>query len=98
MKKAERLHLQKVASDGCVVCRLFEGVDSGPCEIHHIRTGMGTTRANHFQVIGLCAAHHRTGGYGVAIHAGRKGFEERYMTEMELLSELPSRGIIRDAC
>jgi hypothetical protein len=71
MKKAERLHLQKVASDGCVVCRLFEGVDSGPCEIHHIRTGMGTTRANHFQVIGLCAAHHRTGGYGVAIHAAR---------------------------
>jgi len=87
MKKAERQHLEKVASEGCVVCRLFEGVDSGPCEIHHIRTGMGTTRASHFQVIGLCPTHHRNGGYGVAIHAGREAFEKRYMTELELMEE-----------
>lgn len=29
-------------------------------------------RADNFHVIPLCHTHHRTGGHGVAIHAGRK--------------------------
>jgi hypothetical protein len=42
-------------------------------------------RASHFDAIGLCPTHHRTGGYGVAIHAGQKEWESRYGTELELL-------------
>ncbi len=88
MKKAEREYLARVSDGGCVVCRLFHEVDSGPCEIHHVRDSIGMgQRADHFHVIGLCAAHHRAGGYGVAIHAGRKGFEERYVDELTLLEE-----------
>jgi len=87
MKKAEKKHLQVVSEGGCVVCRLFLGVDSGPCEIHHVRAGMGTVRADNFSVLGLCALHHRNGGYGVAIHAGREEFVLRFGSEEELLGE-----------
>jgi hypothetical protein len=29
--------------------------------------------------------HHRNGGYGIAYHAGRKEFEKRFGSEVELL-------------
>lgn len=47
-----------------------------------------SVRADNFHVIPLCHAHHRTGGYGVAIHAGRKSWEEKFGTEAELLSQV----------
>ena len=91
MKKAEKVHLEKVSQGGCVVCRLFLGIDSGACEIHHVREGKGTTRASHFEVLGLCTPHHRTGGYGVAIHAGREEFVRRYGSEGELMQAVNSK-------
>jgi len=45
-------------------------------------------RALHSQSIPLCHVHHRTGGYGVAIHAGQKEWEKRYGTELELLAQV----------
>jgi len=79
MTNSEREHLARVAEMGCIIC-------GSPAEIHHVRAGMGMGQRNdHFNVIPLCPNHHRNGGYGVAFHAGKKGFEAKYGTEAELL-------------
>jgi len=82
----KRLHLARVAALGCVICRNM-GYGATPAEIHHIRTGQGLKRASHFETIPLCHAHHRTGGYGVAFHAGKAAFEANYGSELELLQQ-----------
>lgn len=81
MKKSERDHMSRVADLGCLICH-------GPAEVHHIRAtaGMGQ-RAAYNETIPLCPAHHRTGGYGVAIHAGKEEWEKCHGTEIDLLSE-----------
>ena len=38
-------------------------------------------------VIPLCPEHHRTGGKGVAIHAGQKTWEAIFGTEEELIEK-----------
>lgn len=88
MNKQERAHLDRVARLGCCVCRNL-GYDDSPAEIHHPRAlaGMGQ-RASHFDAIPLCPTHHRTGGYGVAIHAGQKAWEAEFGTELELLEKV----------
>jgi hypothetical protein len=87
MTKAEKQHLSKVAELGCLICHM-------PAEIHHLRAGMGLGQRNsHYNIIPLCHSHHRTGGYGVAIHAGQKAFEAQFGTEMELLEKL--KGLIK---
>jgi hypothetical protein len=87
VKAKDRLHLSKVAAIGCIVC-LNNGYPDTPAEIHHPRTGQGMgQRAPHDMAIPLCHTHHRTGGYGVAIHAGQAEFEQRYGTELELLEQ-----------
>lgn len=72
---------------GCVVCRNHLDVWVEP-EPHHLRSrgAMGKKAADH-ETIPLCHAHHRTGGYGVAYHAGPYAFEQRYGTEEELLEQ-----------
>lgn len=88
MNKAERAHLDKVARIGCIVC-IRLGYGESPAEIHHPRKGAGMgQRASHYDAIPLCPSHHRTGGYGVAIHAGQKEFERLYGTEAALLDEV----------
>ncbi len=80
--KAEKQHMSKVAEYGCIICR-------SPAEIHHIRSGMGMAQRNtNFNVIPLCPQHHRTGGFGIAIHAGQKTWEKNFGTELELLAIL----------
>jgi hypothetical protein len=82
MKTVERMHLSKVAAIGCIICRM-------PAEIHHILSGMGMAQRNsNFNVIPLCPKHHRTGGFGVAIHAGIRTFENKFGTEKELLEKV----------
>jgi len=79
--KAERIHLSKVADLACIICRM-------PTEVHHIRIGhCMRQRARNFDVIPLCPNLHRTGGYGVAIHAGQKTFEANFGTETQLLAK-----------
>ena len=88
MKKADSLHLSHVAALGCIVCR-NQNLGETPAEIHHIRTGQGTSqRADHRKSIPLCHMHHRNGGYGVAIHAGRRAWEMKHGTEAELLVQV----------
>lgn len=54
MNKAEKEHLSKVASVGCIVCRNL-GFGESPAEIHHVRTGQGMgQRASNYEVIPLC--------------------------------------------
>lgn len=74
--------MDRVAELGCMVC-------GGNAEIHHITTGMGMSqRASNRQVIPLCPGHHRTGGHGVAIHAGKKTWEAKFGRELDLLDEV----------
>lgn len=85
MNKAEKEHISKVISLGCIIC-------AKPAEAHHIRKGAGIgMRSSHFNVIPLCPSHHRLGGYGVAYHAGRHVWEESFGTELELLKKVKQR-------
>jgi hypothetical protein len=82
MTKAEKLHLNRVADLGCIICHQ-------PAERHHLRAGVGMGQRNtNFNVIPLCPLHHRTGGYGTAIHAGIKAFEQNFGTEQQLLTRV----------
>lgn len=88
MTNDDKRWLADVAYLGCVVCRNL-GYGASPAEIHHIRTGQGIAqRADHKKTLPLCAPHHRTGGHGVAIHAGQKTWERNYGTETELLDQV----------
>lgn len=79
---AERAHLAKVAQLPCCVCGYW------PVEVHHL-TGAGMAlRASHYDTIPLCAQHHRTGGYGVAIHAGQKTWEAKFGLQRDLLERV----------
>ncbi|MBD7747769.1 hypothetical protein HJX11_09780 [Klebsiella pneumoniae] len=86
--KSDKQYFQDLVEIGCIVCKVHFGVYSAP-EIHHIRTGQGAgQRANHKETLPLCPPHHRTGGHGVAIHAGQKTWEKNYGTETELLEQV----------
>lgn len=86
--KAEKAHLNALADIGCIVC-LNLGYGKTPAEIHHIRHGVGIGQRNsHKNAIPLCHKHHRTGGYGIALHSGQKAFEAKYGTEVELLAQV----------
>ncbi len=82
MKKAEKAHMGKVADLGCIIC-------GRPAELHHPRQGAGMgQRASSYDVIPLCPDHHRTGGYGTAIHAGRWDWQKKHGTEADLLAKV----------
>ena len=94
MTKDEKKYLSKVADLGCIICYRL-GYAGSPCEIHHCRgIGLGLgVRNSHYNVIGLCAEHHRgdTGYHGM----GRKAFERKYgVTEQELLDQV--KGLLNE--
>ena len=89
--KKEKLYLNKVASIGCIVCKIYLGVHTEP-NVHHITEGMGMSQRNsHYNTLPLCKIHHQTGDgkdwcqgqYGY--HHSPKEFEIRYGTQSELL-------------
>ena len=85
----EKKYMNEVSNYGCIACEI-DGKVSVPCEIHHIRkhTGMGL-RPSHFNILPLCASHHRTGK--ISVHLGKKAFEEKYGTEEYLEKKLRER-------
>lgn len=92
MTRTEREHMSSVAALGCIVCRNL-GYGPTPAEIHHPRMNNGVgQRSSHFDTIPLCHPHHRTGGFGVALHAGQRTWERNFGTEAELLEQV--RGLI----
>jgi len=84
---ADKRYFERVASLGCIVCNNNFSFDT-PAEIHHIGNGTMGKRASNSEVIPLCHIHHRTGNSGVAVHSGRKAFEDNYGTEQELLEQV----------
>ncbi len=87
--KAEQDHMDAVARLGCLIC-------GATAEVHHITTGVGMgQRASHYDTIPLCPRCHRTGAVGVAIHAGKRTWEQRHGTEMELLER--TRTLLEEA-
>lgn len=91
MRKAESEHISAVVSQGCIACRLT-GIEGSQAEYHHIGNGTMGKRASNYEGIALCPIHHRQGGYGVAVHSGRKAFEAVFGTEQELL-QMTLRGL-----
>ena len=85
--------MRKVRELGCIVCWNEMQIYS-PAAIHH--TDGKTKPEAHFRVLPLCGAHHQTGGYGVALHAGKAEFERRYGTEQELMDQV-QKMLIDDA-
>jgi hypothetical protein len=74
--------MAKIAGLGCCICGEL-------AEVHHITSGVGMgQRASHFDTIPLCPRHHRTGGHRVAIHAGKKSWEERFGSELSWLEKI----------
>ena len=85
MNSEERRHIRRVIALGCIVC-------GAPAELHHIRSlaaGSGTgLKVTHFETIGLCPSHHRTGGYGIAFHAGPEIWEKTFGRQEDLLAQI----------
>lgn len=85
MNKKEKARMNKLVRIGCVVCRRETGGWVEP-EIHHVRRNLGIgQRRNHMETIPLCPEHHRTGGLGVAFHAGEIEWIKRHGDELFLL-------------
>lgn len=88
MNSIERNHYNKLVRIGCIVCRNL-GYGYSPPNIHHIRHGAGLAMKNpYWKAIPLCPNHHQHGGYGVALHAGQKKFEQLYGKEEVLLDQV----------
>lgn len=88
MKKAEKLHLSKVARLGCIACSKI-GYEDTPAEIHHIKKGMMGKRATNYEVVPLCPHHHRTSNE--SYHLNPKWFTDKFGTQEELLEEVNLR-------
>lgn len=76
--KAEKEHLNLVASHPCMVCGIR------PVQVHHIRL-LGEPR-NHYSTIPLCYLHH-LGEYGIHTK-GKKEWRKLYGHEKDMLKKL----------
>ena len=86
--KLERERLETIGNMPCYAC-FIDGREM-QSEVHHIRSlkrgsGMGL-RPSHFDTIPLCSGHHRTNK--ISVHLGKKEFEKRYGTELEILEKV----------
>jgi hypothetical protein len=87
-----RIHLGRVATLGCMACAQLKPEqrpkNRGRLEIHH-KTGCGLgKKASDLLTIGLCRAHHQTGGRGVALHKGIDLFEEQFGSQQQIILEI----------
>jgi len=84
LNKAEKEHMRRVAELGCIIC-------GQPAELHHINNSTMGKRSSNYEVIPLCHIHHRNGGFGIAIHAGLRTWQENHGYEKDLLEEVKKR-------
>lgn len=88
----EKLHMARVVSLGCIVCRNL-GLGKSPAHAHHINSKTMGKKSSDFETVPLCHLHHMHGDGSdrfkgqIAVHRGLKTFEERYGTERELLAQ-----------
>jgi hypothetical protein len=88
--RADREHWDRIASLGCIACRL-DGNHAPEVSIHHVdgRTKPGAHRL----VLPLCAGHHQdgTGIPGlIAVHPYKARFEARYGKQSKLVEMVNS--------
>lgn len=85
---AESRWMSRVQACGCIVCRLYMGVET-PAEIHHL---YGKTAEDcHFWILPLCYWHHRSGRYDdmvVSRHPNKAAFEDCYGSELYLVTKV----------
>lgn len=81
--KQDKQRFQQLVDMGCIVC-FKSGYGYSQPEIHHVRFNASAGKKSK-DTIPLCPPHHRIGGYGVAYHSGKRGFEENFGTEQSLL-------------
>lgn len=81
--KAEREHMDRVASLPCACCGQH-GV-----QVHHIREGCGMAqRASNWLTVPLCEGCH-TGTYGV--HGDKSRMRARKLSELDMLADTIER-------
>ena len=87
-KKPNKLERERLATIGNMPCyACFQDGLEMQSEVHHIRKHTGISlRPDHKFTIPLCAKHHRYGK--VSVHLGKKEFEKRYGTELEILEKV----------
>jgi hypothetical protein len=57
-----------------------------------VYTGAGMAlKASAFDTMSLCPQHHRTGGFGVAIHAGQRTWEQKCGLQDDFIKATPIR-------
>lgn len=86
--KAMKAHMGRVASLGCIACRIA-GTPGTPPELHHPRHDAGAgQKAPDSDVIPLCPPHHRGTMHPSvpSIHRDRLVFIERFGSEADLLA------------
>ena len=77
-KRAGKLHMERVASLGCVICGCW------PVEVHHIICGRySQKKPPDTETIPLCIPHHRIGPE--AIHNGKRSWVEKYGPDTDYL-------------
>lgn len=84
----ERAWMDWIVAYGCIACHL-DGLGHTPPAVHHILRG--SQRIGHLFTLPLCDPGHHQGGQErgmVSRHPWKARFEERYGTEMELLTRL----------
>jgi len=80
----------KIRASGCIVCRIYEKLNTPP-QIHHL-TGT-KTQEDHARTIGLCYPHHMRDQQHAeqpeytSRHPNKKRFEKRYASEYDLLAK-----------
>jgi len=88
MKAHEKQHLDRIASMPCALCSRL-GVAEDNVEVHHLRTGQGTSqRASHYLTVPLCAGCHR-GAKG--IHGDQTLLRIAKVSELDLLADTIAR-------
>lgn len=83
--KSEQQHLDAIHEMPCII----GGMCGGRLEAHHITRG--GRRIDHYHTLPLCTYHHGPQTplpLGEAIHKGKKLFEAKYGSQMELLKKV----------
>ena len=86
MSKAEREHLDRVASLGCYLCRHL-GYGPTPAQVHHLREGQGMAqRASNWLTVPLCDKHHSNASPD-GIHGQRRAWKLAQKDEIDALAD-----------
>jgi hypothetical protein len=97
-KKADPVHMGRVAKLPCVICWEFDMRQNSPTEVHHCKSGRyGRNRSPDIMVIPLCHSHHhKLRPYPgdedkIGFHNAQATWESEYGEDHEWLSWVEAR-------